>query len=65
MGPMAETMTAAPAAGTEGELAGVLAEVMRTEHVPVDGHFFDDLGADSLLMAKFSAAVRELLSMMP
>ena len=32
---------------------------MRTEQVPADGHFFDDLGADSLVMAKFCARVRK------
>jgi non-ribosomal peptide synthetase-like protein len=52
-------MAADPAAGTESILAEMLAEVMRAERVPVDGHFFDDLGADSLVMAKFCARVRK------
>jgi non-ribosomal peptide synthetase-like protein len=59
MGILLETMTADPAAGTESILAEMLAEVMRAERVPVDGHFFDDLGADSLVMAKFCARVRK------
>ena len=59
MGTSLETMTVVPAAGTEAILAGILAEVMRTERVPADGHFFDDLGADSLVMAKFCARVRK------
>ena len=59
MGTLLETMTVVPAAGTEAILAEMLAEVMRTERVPVDGHFFDDLGADSLVMAKFCARVRK------
>src|SRR5580704_5183642 len=59
MGTLLETMTVVPAAGTEAILAGMLAEVMRAERVPVDGHFFDDLGADSLVMAKFCARVRK------
>jgi non-ribosomal peptide synthetase-like protein len=63
MGHPAETMTARPAAGPQGGLAevlaGVLAEVMQAEHVPVDSHFFDDLGADSLVMAKFCARLRK------
>ncbi|HSU69294.1 MAG TPA: Pls/PosA family non-ribosomal peptide synthetase, partial [Tepidisphaeraceae bacterium] len=48
-------------AGTRAEsiLAGVLAGVLRVEHVPVDSHFFDDLGADSLVMAQFCARVRK------
>ncbi|NGO67684.1 peptide synthetase [Streptomyces sp. SB3404] len=37
----------------------MLAEVVRTESIPVDGHFFDDLGADSLVMAHFCARVRK------
>ncbi|WP_328878214.1 Pls/PosA family non-ribosomal peptide synthetase [Streptomyces sp. NBC_00299] len=46
-------------AGIERTLAAVLAEVVRSEQVPVDGHFFDDLGADSLVMAHFCARVRK------
>ncbi|KAB2349209.1 peptide synthetase [Actinomadura rudentiformis] len=37
----------------------MLADVVRVEQVPVDGHFFDDLGADSLVMAHFCARVRK------
>src|SRR5580704_3183750 len=59
MGTSLETMTVVPAAGTEAILAGILADVMRAERVPADGHFFDDLGADSLVMAKFCARVRK------
>jgi non-ribosomal peptide synthetase-like protein len=40
-------------------LAEVLAEVVRSERVPADSHFFDDLGADSLVMAHFCARVRK------
>ena len=58
-GTVLETTTAVPATGTESILAGILAEVMRAERVPVDDHFFDDLGADSLVMAKFCARVRK------
>jgi non-ribosomal peptide synthetase-like protein len=39
--------------------AEVLAEVMRIEHVPVDSNFFDDLGADSMVMTRFCARVRK------
>jgi non-ribosomal peptide synthetase-like protein len=46
-------------ASTETILAELLAGVVRAERVPLDGHFFDDLGADSLLMAQFCARVRK------
>ncbi|WP_406730235.1 Pls/PosA family non-ribosomal peptide synthetase [Streptomyces sp. NBC_01794] len=48
-----------PAAGTERILAEMLADVVRVEQVSVDSHFFDDLGADSLVMAHFCARVRK------
>ena len=37
----------------------MLADVLGTEQVSVDSHFFDDLGADSLVMAQFCARVRK------
>jgi len=43
----------------ETVLAEVLAEVLRVDRVSVDSHFFDDLGADSLVMAHFCARVRK------
>ena len=43
----------------ERRFADVLADIVGTEHVPVDSHFFDDLGADSMLMARFCARVRK------
>jgi amino acid adenylation domain-containing protein len=49
----------APADGLERELAGVLASELRLERVSADSHFFDELGADSLLLARFNAAIRE------
>src|SRR3712207_6358648 len=48
-----------PAPGPETVLAGLLAEVLGVEQVPVDGHVFDDLGADSMVMARFCARVRK------
>jgi non-ribosomal peptide synthetase-like protein len=48
-----------PTTGTEAILAAVLAEVLHVEQVPVDSHFFDDLGADSMVMAHFCARVRK------
>lgn len=59
MGSLAGTLTAEPATSAEGTLAGMLADVMKIERVPFDSHFFDDLGADSLVMAKFCARVRK------
>ena len=56
---------AAPATSTERELAEVLAGVLGAERVPADGHFFDELGASSLLMARFSAAIRERPNLPP
>jgi non-ribosomal peptide synthetase-like protein len=50
---------ATAATGTERILAEVLAGVTRAEEVSVDSHFFDDLGADSLVMAHFCARVRK------
>ncbi|SFT64609.1 Pls/PosA family non-ribosomal peptide synthetase [Arthrobacter sp. ov118] len=48
----------APATPAEESLAGQLGEVLGVEKVSVDAHFFNDLGADSLLMAHFCARVR-------
>ncbi|MER5917397.1 phosphopantetheine-binding protein [Streptomyces sp. NPDC001982] len=45
------------ATGTERLLAEVLAGILRVEQVPFDSHFFNDLGADSLVMAQFCARV--------
>jgi non-ribosomal peptide synthetase-like protein len=44
---------------TETLFAEVLAGVAGVDEVPVDGHFFDDLGADSMVMAQFCARVRK------
>ena len=49
----------APATGAERVLAELLADVLAVGRVSVDSHFFNDLGANSLLMALFSAAIRE------
>src|SRR5438270_7872322 len=45
--------------GVEAVFAGLLAEVLHIDRVSVDSHFFDDLGADSLVMAQFCARVRK------
>ncbi|MFF0110781.1 Pls/PosA family non-ribosomal peptide synthetase [Streptomyces hirsutus] len=43
----------------ERDLAEILAGVLRVEQVPVDSNFFDDLDANSLVMAQFCARVRK------
>src|SRR5690606_18927 len=39
-------------------MADVLAEVLNLDEVSVEDNFFDDLGANSLLMARFCARLR-------
>src|SRR2546427_2848995 len=54
-----EDRGSAATTGAESIFAEVLADVMRVDRVSVDSHFFDDLGADSLVMAHFCARVRK------
>jgi non-ribosomal peptide synthetase-like protein len=54
-----DALTVGSATGTERMLAEVLADLLGVEQVPVGSHFFDDLGADSLVMAHFCARVRK------
>jgi len=51
--------TVVPSPTVESRFSEVLAEVLRVPHVPPESHFFDDLGADSLVMAQFCARVRK------
>src|SRR4051812_50025889 len=51
--------TAEYSSTTEKALTEVLAEVLGVERVAADGNFFDDLGADSMVMARFCARVRK------
>src|SRR6266513_716704 len=53
-----EPYTAATS-GVESIFAEVLADVLRVDRVSVDSHFFEELGADSLVMAHFCARVRK------
>ncbi|MGW1805422.1 Pls/PosA family non-ribosomal peptide synthetase [Streptomyces sp. NPDC002078] len=46
-------------AETERELAQALAGLLGAQSVPVDSHFFADLGANSLVMAQFCARLRK------
>src|SRR2546425_7767554 len=45
--------------GAESIFAELLAQVLRVDRVSIDSHFFDELGADSLVMAHFCARVRK------
>ncbi|MFL6183201.1 MAG: acyl carrier protein, partial [Actinomycetes bacterium] len=65
MGNSHDVLTTDPAdnlktlAECERGFAEVLADIVGTEQVSADSHFFDDLGADSMLMARFCARVRK------
>jgi non-ribosomal peptide synthetase-like protein len=52
----------APRNETETALTEVLMEVMSIERASVEDHFFQDLGAHSLLMARYGAALRKRLN---
>ncbi|MEI5006272.1 phosphopantetheine-binding protein [Streptomyces sp. PmtA] len=46
-------------AGAERDFAEVLAGLVKAEQISVDSHFFEDLCANSLVMAQFCARVRK------
>jgi len=48
-----------PLTETQRNLADILADLLGAEQVSVHSNFFDDLGADSLMMAQFCARVRK------
>jgi non-ribosomal peptide synthetase-like protein len=52
-----------PKTYSEHILHTALIGVLRVEHVSTEHHFFDDLGANSLLMARVCAAIRKNLGM--
>jgi non-ribosomal peptide synthetase-like protein len=54
-----------PMTGTEAILAEVLADLVGVEQAPLDSHFFDDLGADSMMMAHFCARTRKRADLPP
>ncbi|MFG2292549.1 Pls/PosA family non-ribosomal peptide synthetase [Streptomyces sp. NPDC048603] len=54
-----------PTVETARILADVLADVVGVEHVSGDSDFFDDLGADSMVMARFCARVRKRADLPP
>ncbi|RKT57306.1 Pls/PosA family non-ribosomal peptide synthetase [Saccharothrix australiensis] len=55
----------APANAVERVLAEALADAVRVDRVSVDSDFFTDLGADSLLLARFCAKVRQRTELPP
>lgn len=55
--------TVAAKSETERALVRVLAEILNVETVSTEAHFFNDLGAHSLLMARFCARVRRNVRM--
>src|SRR5688572_16811916 len=57
--PTRQVSGARPESSTESVFAEVLADAMQVERVSVDSNFFDDLGADSMVMARFCARVRK------
>jgi non-ribosomal peptide synthetase-like protein len=48
-----------PTSRPEKALLEILTDVVRTGQMSVDSNFFDDLGADSMVMARFCARVRK------
>lgn len=55
----AATSYVSPRSESERVLSQALADLLRVERVSTEHHFFDDLGANSLLMARFCAAIRK------
>ena len=49
----------APTTAAEETLAAQLGAVLSLDKVSTDAHFFNDLGADSLLMARYCARIRK------
>jgi hypothetical protein len=55
----AATSYVSPRSESERVLSQALADLLRVERVSTEHHFFDDLGANSLLMARFCAVIRK------
>ena len=51
----------APETELETDLAGLLADLLQLDQVSVEDHFFDNLGTNSLLMARYSTKIRKEL----
>ncbi len=48
-----------PKTGNERIIHAAIADVMRLERISTEHHFFDELGANSLIMARVCAAIRK------
>ena len=59
LAPTPKKSDASGAARTTSGLGAVLAEVLERPDVPPHANFFEELGADSLLMARFCARTRK------
>ncbi len=57
--PPASTALVGSGTGLERALVEVLTDLVAADEIPVDGNFFDDLGADSMVMARFCAHLRK------
>lgn len=53
----------APSEGLETDLANVLETLLKTESISAQADFFDDLGANSLTMARYIGSVRKKLGL--
>jgi non-ribosomal peptide synthetase-like protein len=51
----------APETQLEADLTAALADLLKIARVSVEDHFFDNLGTNSLLMARFSSKIRKEL----
>src|SRR6266478_176342 len=56
---MIQDRCAGATTGTERIFGEALADLLRVDRLSVESHFFDELGADSLVMAHFCARVRK------
>lgn len=61
----AHDSAAAVPRNVEAAFRDVLSDVMHLDRVTADSHFFDELGADSLVMAHFCARVRKRADLPP
>ena len=64
-GAASERRFVAPSTDTEATLAAALAATLGVDQVSVDSDFFEDLGANSLLLAHFSAKLRKRTTLPP
>jgi non-ribosomal peptide synthetase-like protein len=65
VGVSADLEYAEPETDTEAALAAQLGAVLGMDRVSVEAHVFEDLGANSLLIARFSAALRRETDLPP